>query len=334
MTQGSIDAQLRAAVGRIARVPQLLVACDYDGTLAPIVEDPTQARPAAGIGRGRPGARRAAADDRRGRLRPGAARPGRAVPAAQRGAPRRQPRLRVRHRLRRALAPELRRGAHPAAERAARDRGRQGPAYGWRANRPAWPCTCARPTGTVADRVAEAIRARPGDVAGDHRHPGQGGRRALGDAHPQGHSRSTSCAPSSRRARCSSSATTSPTRTRSPTCTARTSASRSGPARPRAAYRVADPLEAARVLGAAAGDPPQLAVRRARGADRAALDAGQRPYGRAAHPRGQGDLAVPPAPGLGGDLRRPARRQPGRPLHASRPTGAACRWASATGPAR
>src|SRR5262245_46467261 len=39
------DPELRAAVTRIARVPQLLVACDYDGTLAPIVQDPTQAVP-------------------------------------------------------------------------------------------------------------------------------------------------------------------------------------------------------------------------------------------------------------------------------------------------
>src|SRR5205814_9594487 len=36
---------LRSAVGLIARVPQLLVACDYDGTLAPIVEDPAAAAP-------------------------------------------------------------------------------------------------------------------------------------------------------------------------------------------------------------------------------------------------------------------------------------------------
>jgi len=39
------DGELRTAVARLARVPQLLVACDYDGTLAPIVEDPDQARP-------------------------------------------------------------------------------------------------------------------------------------------------------------------------------------------------------------------------------------------------------------------------------------------------
>ena len=40
-----IEGELRAAVSRIARVPQLLIACDYDGTLAPIVEDPSQAVP-------------------------------------------------------------------------------------------------------------------------------------------------------------------------------------------------------------------------------------------------------------------------------------------------
>jgi len=40
-----IDPELRAAIGRIARMPILLVACDYDGTLAPIVEDPTKAVP-------------------------------------------------------------------------------------------------------------------------------------------------------------------------------------------------------------------------------------------------------------------------------------------------
>lgn len=40
-----LEPALRAAVGRIARTPNLLVACDYDGTLAPIVPDPTTARP-------------------------------------------------------------------------------------------------------------------------------------------------------------------------------------------------------------------------------------------------------------------------------------------------
>ena len=36
---------LRSAIARVGRVPQLLVACDYDGTLAPTVADPTQAVP-------------------------------------------------------------------------------------------------------------------------------------------------------------------------------------------------------------------------------------------------------------------------------------------------
>ncbi|NIL58624.1 trehalose-phosphatase [Salinispora arenicola] len=42
---GGLDQELRTAIGRVARVPQLLIACDYDGTLAPIVEDPSTAVP-------------------------------------------------------------------------------------------------------------------------------------------------------------------------------------------------------------------------------------------------------------------------------------------------
>ena len=42
---GDIGEDIRAAVVRIARTPNLLVACDYDGTLAPIVDDPTKAWP-------------------------------------------------------------------------------------------------------------------------------------------------------------------------------------------------------------------------------------------------------------------------------------------------
>lgn len=45
MALDSIDPVLRDAIGRIARSPQLLIACDYDGTLAPIVEDPSKAVP-------------------------------------------------------------------------------------------------------------------------------------------------------------------------------------------------------------------------------------------------------------------------------------------------
>jgi trehalose 6-phosphate phosphatase len=45
VAESPVDRSLRNAVLRIARVPQLLVACDYDGTLAPIVDDPTKATP-------------------------------------------------------------------------------------------------------------------------------------------------------------------------------------------------------------------------------------------------------------------------------------------------
>ena len=44
-TQSGLDPELRAALGTIARVPQLLIGCDYDGTLAPLVDDPSAAGP-------------------------------------------------------------------------------------------------------------------------------------------------------------------------------------------------------------------------------------------------------------------------------------------------
>ncbi|HYS39897.1 MAG TPA: trehalose-phosphatase, partial [Pseudonocardiaceae bacterium] len=45
MTAESLSVELRRALVRVARVPRLLVASDYDGTLAPIVADPERARP-------------------------------------------------------------------------------------------------------------------------------------------------------------------------------------------------------------------------------------------------------------------------------------------------
>ena len=45
MTNGGLDTDLRAALAGIARVPQLLIGCDYDGTLAPLVDDPSAAGP-------------------------------------------------------------------------------------------------------------------------------------------------------------------------------------------------------------------------------------------------------------------------------------------------
>lgn len=40
-----LDPALRVAIGRIARAPRLLAATDYDGVLAPIVDDPNRAFP-------------------------------------------------------------------------------------------------------------------------------------------------------------------------------------------------------------------------------------------------------------------------------------------------
>ncbi|MBB5872158.1 trehalose-phosphatase [Allocatelliglobosispora scoriae] len=45
LTPDGFDHGLRAALNRIARVPQLLIACGYDGALAPLVEDFTAAVP-------------------------------------------------------------------------------------------------------------------------------------------------------------------------------------------------------------------------------------------------------------------------------------------------
>ncbi|WP_020669825.1 trehalose-phosphatase [Amycolatopsis nigrescens] len=45
MTAEALPAELRRAIVQIARTPRLLVACDYDGTLAPITSTPDEARP-------------------------------------------------------------------------------------------------------------------------------------------------------------------------------------------------------------------------------------------------------------------------------------------------
>ena len=45
MTAEALPAELRRVIVQLARTPRLLVACDYDGTLAPIVADPNLAKP-------------------------------------------------------------------------------------------------------------------------------------------------------------------------------------------------------------------------------------------------------------------------------------------------
>ena len=66
---GMIDSRLAAA-------PELLVALDFDGTLAPIVEVPADARALPAALDGDPRAGRAAGNDRRAGVRAGAGRPG------------------------------------------------------------------------------------------------------------------------------------------------------------------------------------------------------------------------------------------------------------------
>jgi trehalose 6-phosphate phosphatase len=44
MTNDSL-ADIGERIRHLARVPTLLVACDYDGTMAPLVDDPMDARP-------------------------------------------------------------------------------------------------------------------------------------------------------------------------------------------------------------------------------------------------------------------------------------------------
>ncbi|MCA1189424.1 MULTISPECIES: trehalose-phosphatase [unclassified Saccharopolyspora] len=45
LTAEALPAELRRTIVQLARTPRLLVACDYDGTLAPIVADPNAAKP-------------------------------------------------------------------------------------------------------------------------------------------------------------------------------------------------------------------------------------------------------------------------------------------------
>ncbi|MDR7301638.1 trehalose-phosphatase [Haloactinomyces albus] len=45
MTVEALPTELRRMIVQLARTPRLLVACDYDGTLSPIVADPAQAKP-------------------------------------------------------------------------------------------------------------------------------------------------------------------------------------------------------------------------------------------------------------------------------------------------
>ncbi len=309
----SLDPDLRAALMRVARVPQLLVACDYDGTLAPIVADPTRATPESRSRRRDPCDLLAPPDHGRRDLRPGPARPGRTVPAAGRGPPGRQPRVRVRRRLRRRAAARAPPAAHRAAGRP--DRDRQGPARRTaggqaRQHRRAHPSRAARRRPADLRRRPQRRRALAGH-RDDHR---QGGHRAVRrpDRQGAGRRRPAHAGVGQRRG-----------------LPRRRLHRREGlrpPARPRPRHQGRPRRDrgqvphrgrrgGARRARAAPADPAAVALRRAGGADRAALDAVQLAHRGAAHPGRPGHLAVPPAPGRRRGLRRPARRRRGRALH-------------------
>ena len=307
-----LDPELRAAIGRIARVPQLLVACDYDGTLAPIVEDPSRAVPL----RESVAAVRALAALPQTTVAVVSGRALRDLAALSRlpgevhlvgshgsefdiGFVERLPpelialRTRLRNELRELTAgkPGIRMERKPASM-AVHTRG-------------------ADPQ--LAARGGRGDPGRTGDLGRHHRHPGQGGHRAVGGHHPQGHRPGPAAHPALGQRRALH------RRRRHRRERLRQ------PARPRHRHQDRTGRDPRRLPGRradrgrprprpAAGDPPQLALRRARRADRAALDARQRAYGRAADPGRPGDLALPPEARLGGDLRRPGRRQPGRAL--------------------
>ena len=145
-------------------------------------------RAAARGGSRRPRSGLPPADHRRGGLGSGPARPGRAVPAAERGAPRRQPRLGVRPGLHPAASTRADRAARPAAGRVEPDlevSSRRAP----RGQAGEHCAACPRSRAGGGRRRSGRGASRAGDVARHPRHARQGGRRAVGDRHRQGRGR-------------------------------------------------------------------------------------------------------------------------------------------------
>ena len=262
----------------------------------------------------------------RGHLRPRAARPGRAVPAARaRSTSSAATAPSSTSASSRALAPEALALRDRAAPTAARDRraaaGRHAGAQAGRRRR-------ALPRGPDEDAARRWPRSAtgPAPLAGRARTRGQGGHRAVRRADRQGRRARRAAPPGRRHARPSSSATTSPTRTPSPPARAPTSASRSAPARRSPSYRVAGPRGVARLLAllwrrGATGSPARTpcrssATRCSPTADRRAGDPG-----RARH------VAVPPAPRLAprsspsSSAAAPAGYFASRPAHGGRRCG-------------
>ena len=93
------DEKTAPVLDDVISAPVLLVACDYDGTISPHVDDPVRAAARSGVDRRAAVARIHPRHSCRRHLGPVAARPRRAEPAPTRSPSRRLPRIRVRTRL-------------------------------------------------------------------------------------------------------------------------------------------------------------------------------------------------------------------------------------------
>ena len=137
----------------------------------------------------------------------------------------------------------------------------------------------------VSEPALEAVRDRAGDVARHPRHERQGRDRAVAPRHRQGRSR---------RLRCATQASASAVLYLGDDVTDENAFARLhgpdvgvkiGGGETLAGYRVDEPIDAVRVLGFLLETAAALALRRPRGADRAALDALERLDGGAARAR-------------------------------------------------
>ena len=330
-TPSGLDPELRAALGRIARVPQLLIGCDYDGTLAPLVDDPAAAGPL-------PEAVAA--------VRALAALP-QTVVAVISGRALRD--LATLSRLPsevhlvgshgsefdlgfiQRLPPELR----ELHSRLLAELQSISPEYhGIRLEtKPASIAVHIR----GVDPAVESPRSRP-CATGPASWPGityerQGRDRAVAPRHRQGRRGRRTAHPGLRQ-RCAVLGDDVTDENAFARLHGPDVGIKIGDGETLASYRVDEPIDAVRVLGLVLEMPAALALRRPCSADRAALDALERLHGGAARARRQGDLAVPSPARLGGDLRRHSRRLEGRVLlgHARAPGRS--RSASATGRGR
>ena len=308
------------AIGRIARVPQLLVACDYDGTLAPIVEDPTPAVPlpeAVAAVRALAALPQTTVAVISGRaLRDLAALsrlPGEVHLVGSHGSE-----FDVGFVER--LAAGAARGCAPGCAASCASSPPTSPASGWSASPPAWPCTPAASTARSPSEVDRGGPQRAGDLARHLRHHRQGGHRAVGGRHRQGRRGGLSCAPSCRPARSlflgdDVTDENAFAKLHGPDIGIKIGRRRDPGRLP---GRRADRGRAACWPAAARrGGTGSTASARCRSSATRCSPTGD---GGAAHPGRQGDLAVPSAAGLGGDLRGPARRRPGRALLRHRPS--------------